>query len=788
MTNVIKSVCVLGAGVMGCNIAAHLANAGLNVLLLDQSNKNGERNANIQKNLDLFSKLKPNIFFAKNLKKRVIIGNFEENLKDITNYDWVIEAIIEDLTIKNNMFKNIDSILKDNKKNVIVTSNTSGLSVKGMCEGTSLKFRQNFLVTHFFNPVRYLHLLEIVPGDDTNPKHTILLSDLCNRVLGKGVIEAKESPNFIANRIGIYASLKSIHLMQQQGFSVQEIDYILGEQTGRPKSAVFKTLDIVGLDTFAHVTQNCFDSLPNDEEHSVFESPSFIKSMIEQKLLGRKTKQGFYKREKGLSYVLNLDSMKYEEKQKVKFPSIEAAKKISSLNEKMKSILNHSDKASNFVRDITVFVCVYAANRVFEISDSIEDIDNSMKWGFNWSKGPFEICDIIGVRKFIELSTNKGCNLPKWLHNDLLLEQDTFYVYKNNIKQVWDPNENRYIPVNECKKNTLNFSILKNSDSNIVKKLAVTNLIDLGDNILACEFNTKLNSVDFDILSDIEKSLDFCEKQNYKGLVLYNEGGHFSVGMNLWLVYMGIQAKQWKQIEEISKTFQDLCVRLKYSPTVTIAAPYNLTLGGGAELSMWCNKIEAHSELYMGLVEVGVGLIPGAGGNIEMIDRALLNIQNDRKIPLDIVLSRALQSIALAKVGTSALESKQLLYLSPQDGITMNKDLHLQTAKFSALSMISSGYNNSTRREFNLPGKEAYSNFKLMLNGMYEGGFMSEHDLKISLKIANLISGGDCNPNHPVTEQELLDLERETFLSLCGESKTFDRLEHMLKTNKPLRN
>lgn len=321
-----------------------------------------------------------------------------------------------------------------------------------------------------------------------------------------------------------------------------------------------------------------------------------------------------------------------------------------------------------------------------------------------------------------------------------------------------------------------------------MKKLAVTNLIDLGDNILACEFNTKLNSVDFDILSDLEKSLDFCEQQNYKGLVLYNEGGHFSVGMNLWLVFMGIQAKQWKQIEEISKTFQDLCVRLKYSSTVTIAAPYNLTLGGGAELSMWCNRIEAHSELYMGLVEVGVGLLPGAGGNIEMIDRALLNVQNDKKIPLDIVLSRALQSIALAKVGTSALESKELLYLSPQDGITMNKDLHLQTAKLSAMSMISAGYNNSVRREFNLPGREAYSNFKLMLNGMYEGGFMSEHDLKISLKIANLISGGDCNPNYPVSEQDLLDLERETFLSLCGEAKTFDRLEHMLKTNKPLRN
>jgi 3-hydroxyacyl-CoA dehydrogenase len=788
MTNVIRNVCVLGAGVMGCNIAAHLANAGLNVLLLDMPNSDGDKNANIQKNLDLFSKLKPNIFFAKNLKKRVKIGNFNDNLKDIVDYDWVIEAIIENITIKNNMFKDIDNILKDQQNNVLVTSNTSGLSVKGMCEGTSLKFRQNFLVTHFFNPVRYLHLLEIVPGEDTNPKHTILLSDFCNRVLGKGVINAKESPNFIANRIGIYASLKSIQLMLKHDFSIQEVDYILGEQTGRPKSAVFKTLDIVGLDTFSHVTQNCFDSLPNDEEHNVFESPSFIKEMIEKKLLGRKTKQGFYKKEKGMLSVLNVNSMEYEPKKKVKFDSIEGAKKKTLLNDKLKFILDSSDKASTFVKEMNVFVCSYAANRVFEISDSIEDIDNSMKWGFNWNKGPFEICDIIGVKSFVKLAREMGCLVPEWLSNESLLERNSFYVHENNIKKVWMPGTNEYVPVKECEKNTLNFSILKNSESNVVKKLNVTNLIDLGDNVLACEFNTKLNSVDFDILSDIEKSLDFCEQNNYKGLVLYNEGGHFSVGMNLWLVYMGIQAKQWKQIEEISKTFQDLCVRLKYSPTVTVAAPYNLTLGGGAELSMWCNRIEAHAELYMGLVEVGVGLLPGAGGNIEMIDRALLNIPNDKKVPLDIILSKALESVALAKVGTSALESRELLYLKPQDGITMNKDLHLQTAKYSALSMISSGDNNSVRREFNLPGKEAYSNFKLMLSGMYEGGFMSEHDLKISLKIANLISGGDCNPNHPVTEQYLLDLERETFLSLCGEKKSFDRLEHMLKTNKPLRN
>jgi len=463
-------------------------------------------------------------------------------------------------------------------------------------------------------------------------------------------------------------------------------------------------------------------------------------------------------------------------------------KKMNNLNDKMKSILNGSDKASEFVKDITIFVSAYAANRVFEISNSIEDIDNSMKWGFNWTTGPFEICDVVGVKEFIRLAKEKNCLLPKWVSNEQLLEKNTFYIYEDSMKKVWNPSTNQYVPVKECEQEDLSFTILKNIEKNTVKKLNVTNLIDLGDRVLACEFNTKLNSVDFDILSDLEKSLDFCEENNYKGMVLYNEGGHFSVGMNLWLVYMGIQANQWKEISDISKRFQDVCVRLKYSPTVTVAAPYNLTLGGGAELSMWCNAIEAHAELYMGLVEVGVGLIPGAGGNIEMIDRALLNIPNDRKIPLDIVLSKALESVAMAKVGTSALESRQYLYLKPQDGVTTNKDLHLKTAKLSALRIINSGTNEASRRQFKLPGREAYSNFKLMLSSMYEGGFMSEHDLKISLKVANLMSGGDCNPNVPVTEQYLLDLERESFLSLCGEKKTFARIEYMLKNNKPLRN
>jgi len=788
MTNSIKNVCVIGAGVMGCNIAAHLVNTGFNVFLLDQPSNGTNKNENIRKNLEMFSKLKPNIFFSQECKKHIKIGNLEDDLSEVVNYDWIIEAIIEDINIKNKLFVKIDKILMECKKNVIVSSNTSGLSVNGMCENTSLKFRQNFLVTHFFNPVRYLHLLEIVPSSDTIQENISTISDICERILGKGVVVAKESPNFIANRIGIYASLKTMQLMLDKKYTVEEVDYILGTQTGRPKSAVFKTLDIVGLDTFAHVTDNCYSSLPSDEEHVVFKKPDFLVKMIDLKLLGRKSKQGFYKREGKSISVLNLQDLTYAPKKKVKYASIEGAKKIEDLPGKIKFILKQADTASEFVRDITVLTCIYASNRVFEISNSIEDIDNCMRWGFNWELGPFEICDVIGIKEFLSLARSQKCKVPDWLENSDLLAKNSFYILEDDIKKVWSPVENKYKPVTSHQQGLLDLSTLKSNNKNIVKKLNVTNLVDIGHDILACEFNTKLNSIDLEVLSDLERSLDYCEQKNYKGLILYNEGGNFSVGMNLWLVYMGIQAKQWGQINDISEKFQNLCVRMKYSTTTTIAAPYNLTLGGGAELSMWCNLIEAHAELYMGLVEVGVGLIPGAGGNIEMIDRSLQNIPADKKIPIDIVLSKPLEAVAMAKVGTSAEECRHYKYLSIQDNITINKDFHLQSAKLSAMKMINSGTQINKRRTFKLPGKEAFSNFKLMLSGMQSGGFISSHDLKISLKIANLMSGGDCNPNHPVDEQTLLDIEREAFLSLCGEQKTLDRLEHMLKTNKPLRN
>jgi len=790
MINKIEKVCVIGSGVMGCNIAAHFSNVGLNVYLFDQkvSENDADINVSIKNNLETYAKIKPSIFFDKDLKSKIHIGNLDDNLNILNTCDWIIEVVIENLKIKNLLFLKIDNAISDKNKNIIISSNTSGLPASKMCENTSLFFKQNFLITHFFNPVRYLHLLEIIPNKETTKLNVSFMHDFCERILGKGVIIAKESPNFIANRIGVYATLKAMDFMQTHNYNVSEVDYILGTETGKPKSAVFKTIDIVGIDTFTHVAKNCFDSIVEDEEHDIFRAPDFLAEMIKRKYLGRKTKQGFYKRDGLLTKMIDLKTFEYEEIKKPKYDSIEGARKKESISEKLRFIMSQNDKGSDLVSYMTISSFMYAANRVFEISDSIEDIDKAMRWGFNWSQGPFEICDIIGLKKVIELSKKYNCTIPEWLLNKDLQKNDLFYTYQDGIKQVWNPSLEKYCNTSDFQKGITTFSILKDNVQNTVKKLKVTNLIDLGDQVLACEFNTKLNSIDFDVLTDIEDSLNFCEENGYKGLVLYNEGVNFSVGMNLWLIYMGIQSKQWKNIDEMCKKYQDVCVRLKYSPTVTVSAPFNLTLGGGAELAMWCNSIEAHAELYMGLVEVAVGLIPGAGGNIEMMSRVLKNIPKDKKMSLDIVLSKSLENVAMAKVGTSALECRNMSFLSENDGITINKERHLSSAKLKAMTLINSGFLNCNRRVFNLPGIDAFANFKLMLNSMYEGGYITKHDLTVALKTAFLMSGGNCNPKHHVDEQTLLDLERETFLSLCGERKTIDRIEHMLKKKKPLRN
>jgi len=789
MYNKIKNACVIGSGVMGCGIAAHLVNAGINVLLLDIKSKDTNNpNEIVNRNLQASFKHKPNLFFNNNVKSCITVGNITDDLSKIIEYNWIIEVIPENIEIKQQLFKKIDIILQNKKLDFIVSSNTSGLSINSMCMNLSEEFKSKFLITHFFNPVRYLHLLEIVTSQFTLKNIVKDISDFCTYRLGKGVIIAKDTPLFIANRIGVFGILKIIQLMEINNYTVEEVDYILGPAMGRPKSAIFKTLDIVGLDTIVSIINYCSETLKKDEEYSIFKVPKFLNDMVKKGWLGRKSKQGFYKKEGKEILVLDILSMEYKKRNNIKYESINEAKKNKELSEQIKTIINGNDRASKLALQATAAISAYSANRIFEVSDKIEDIDNAMKWGFNWLIGPFEIWDSIGVKETIAIIKQENYKIPKWVLE--MNNNNSFYKIINGKKTCWNPKEKEYLSVNYGNnEEPLNLVILKTIKNNIIRSSDATHTMDLGDGVMGCEFHTKMNAIDIDTVDDIFEAINICEKNDFHSLVLYNEGDNFSVGMNLWLVYMAIQGRQWNQINDMVKKFQELCVRLKYSSINTIAAPFGLTLGGGAELSMWCNAIQASAETYMGLVEVGVGLIPGAGGNIEMISRALENVPNNKKIPLDIILSYPLQSVAMAKVGTSAMECQEMLYINKRDGITMNKKYLLKNAKMKALSLFNTGVvSPNERRKFYLPGKSAYNNFKVMLSGMKAGNFISDHDLKISLHIAKIMSGGDCNPAYPVDEQILLDLERESFLSLCGEEKTLQRIEYMLKNRKALRN
>jgi len=788
MYNKIKNACVIGSGVMGCGIAAHLVNAGINVLLLDIKSKTPNNpNEIVNRNLKESYKQKPNLYFNNNVKSQITVGNITDDLLKIVDYKWIIEVIPENLEMKQQLFKKIDLILQDKKLDFIISSNTSGISIDAMCMNLSDEFKSKFLITHFFNPVRYLHLLEIVKSKFTLNKIVKEISNFCTYRLGKGVIYTKDTPLFIANRIGVFGILKIIKLMEDYKYSVEEVDYILGPAMGRPKSAIFKTLDIVGLDTIINIINYCTKTLTKDEEYSIFKVPQILKTMVKNGWLGRKSKQGFYKKEGKEIFVLDVLTMTYKKRNNIKYESINKAKKNKKLSEQIKIIINGDDRASELALKATTAISAYSANRIFEVSNNIEDIDNAMKWGFNWEMGPFEMWEAIGLKETISLINQENYKIPSWISE---IKENSFYKILNGKKACWNPEKKKYLYCNYGDNiEPLNLITSKNTKSNIVRVSDASHLIDIGDGVLACEFHTKMNAIDIDLVDDIFEAINICEKNNFHSLVLYNDGDNFSVGMNLWLVYMAIQGKQWTQMNEMVKKFQQLCVLLKYSPINTIAAPFGLTLGGGAELSMWCNAIQASAETYMGLVEVGVGLIPGAGGNIEMISRSLENIPKDKKISLDIILGRSLETIAMAKVGTSASECQDYLYINKKDGITMNRKYLLFNAKMKALSLLNTGFvSSSKRREFYLPGKSAFNNFKVMLSGMRAGGFISDHDLKISLHIAKIMSGGDCNPLCLIAEQTLLDLERESFLSLCGEEKTLQRIEYMLKNRKPLRN
>ena len=761
-----KKVCVIGAGVMGSGIAAQLANAQVPCLLLDIKDF---APTGLQKSL----KLKPAPFFSPKHAEFIETGSLDTDLNRVQECDLVIEAIIENIDIKKELFAKLEKTLKPG---TVVASNSSGLSLASMTEECSQEFKSHFLLTHFFNPVRYLPLLEIVTLPETKKEVVNQVAWFGENVLGKGIVFAKDTPNFVANRIGMFGMMESLKLMKEGNYTVSEVDAVFGPAMGRPKSALFRTMDVVGLDTFIHVAENYLDG---------FTVPEYLKKMVSNGWLGQKSGQGFYKKEGKEILALDLKDMTYKPKEKVRFDSLGAVRNLGSVGEKIKHMVNADDRAGQLAWSLTSALCVYSANRLHEIADDITQMDNALKWGFGFSQGPFETWDSIGVKESLARMAKEDIKVPTWVTEMVEKGRNSFYAIENGHRTYWDSKtkSSKPVPVQH-----LSFTVLKEDKKNIVKDTTATTLVDLGDGVLACEFHTKMNAIDNEVLGDINTALDLCESGQFKALVLANDGANFSVGANLLLMYMGAMQQQWDQIDEMIRLFQNTGVRLKYSSIPTVAAPFNLTFGGGTELSIWCNQMCASAELYMGLVEVGVGLLPGGGGNIEMMARTLQSAVDSPDFVTEPLLQRVFETVAMAKVSTSAAEARNLLFVEPASHVVLNRQHLLESAKQMALGMANSGFRPPLPRTYRLPGESAYATFDMVMRSMRDGHRMSDHDLKIGQKIAHVMTGGDTNMRQKVSEQYLLDLEREAFMSLVGEEKTMARIAYMLENNKPLRN
>lgn len=779
----IKNVCVIGAGVMGQAIAAHMVNAGIDCLLLDIAIP-ADPNKLAKEAIKKIQSSKPSLIFTKSMAERIKTGNIDDDLSKLKNADLVIEAILEKEEAKQSLFKKIEPFLGPS---TIVASNTSGLCIKNITAGLSDAFSEKFLVMHFFNPVRYLHLLEIVPGPKTKPEIIQAMTQFGEEILGKGVVGGKDTPNFVANRIGVYGMMEALSALND-GYTIEEVDAVFGPVLGRPKSAIFRTADVVGLDTFVHVAQNCYDNLKEDECRQIFRIPEFLEEMVKRKWLGQKSGQGFYKKEGDTIMALDVKSLGYNPQAKVRFLSLGEARGLSSLEEKCRFVANADDKGAKLFFKLCAKTCIYAANRVGEISDSIADIDNALKWGFGWEIGPFKTWDAIGLEESIPRMEKMGLKVPAWVLDMLKSGQKSFYGKdKEGLGYVYDLKAKKATPIKNPPREW-QLSLLKKAPSGIVSDTDSYTLVDAGNGALLVEFHTKMNSIDIDVLNGINEGIDRCEAGEFEALVLGNQGQNFSVGANILLLYMAASQGMWDDIDKIVRLFQNTGKRLKYSHIPTVAAPFQLTLGGGCELSMWCDAIHASAETYMGLVEVGVGLIPGGGGNIEMIDRTLKGAIDSPTFVTEQMLMRSLETVATAKVATSAAEAKDLLYLLPSDTYSMNSRYHLHDAATKAVAMARSGYIPQKPRLYRLPGRSAFATFSMGLRSFLDGNFISTHDYKIALKIAHVMTGGDTDSSKKVSEDYLLDLEREAFLSLCGEQKTMERIAYMLEHNKPLRN
>ncbi|HSV33558.1 MAG TPA: 3-hydroxyacyl-CoA dehydrogenase NAD-binding domain-containing protein [Pyrinomonadaceae bacterium] len=785
----VKRAAVLGAGTMGAQIAAHLANAGIPTLLLDIVPADDDRNRIARAGLEAAKKAKPAAFFTPDLASLITIGNFEDDLPKLKDCDLIIEAVVENPDIKRSLY---EKVVQYRRPGSVIASNTSGIPLKQLAAGRSEDFRAHFLGIHFFNPPRYMHLVELIRTEWTRPEVSCSMFGFLDERLGKGVVVAKDRPNFIANRIGTFGALHAMRTMIEDGYSIEEIDKITGPIIGRPKSGTFRTFDLVGLDVFAHVVKNLHENLPDDPDREMFVMPEFVTRMIERGLLGNKTKRGFYKKEKSDGgkreiWALDTATLDYRPAQKVKLPALDIARNIEDNIERLKTLVWSKDRVGSFLWKTFSRTLCYAADRIPEIADTIVEVDRAMRWGFNWALGPFEAWDAIGVEKSVAKLKEEGRQVPANVQSMLDAGIKSFYKKKDGKQFYYEFASEEYLPLADPP-GTIILKSLKDRTP-VIKKNSGASLIDLGEGVACLEFHSKMNSIGGDTLEMLKFALSEVEK-NFVGLVVGNQGQNFSVGANLMLMLMEAQDENWEELDMIGRFFQQSVMSLRYSPKPVVVAPFQMVFGGGCEMVLHGDRVRADAETYIGLVEVGVGIIPAGCGTKEMLVRALDSIPGDLKDadPFPFV-KRAFETIALAKVATSAEEARKLGFLKEEDSISMNRDRVIADARKEVLSLAASGYvPPQPRTDIRALGMPALATLKLGIHQMKRAGYISDHDALIGEKLARILTGGDLNHATRVSEQYLLDLERETFLSLIGTRKTQERIAHMLKTGKPLRN
>lgn len=779
---------------MGSGIAAHLANIGIPTLLLDivprelteedkakglTTESKAFRNRMSENALKKLLKQKPAPLTSKQNLSLITAGNFEDDMEKISECDWVIEVVVENLDIKKKVFEQVE---QHRKPGSIISSNTSGISIEAMAEGRSDDFQKNFLGTHFFNPPRYLKLLEVIPTKKTDRDVVDFMKTFGEDALGKGVVFAKDTPNFIANRIGTYGLLVTVQEMLKGGYSVGEVDSITGPLIGRPKSATFRTLDVVGLDTFAHVAKNVYDQVDGDEK-KVFEVPAFMQKMLDNGWLGSKTGQGFFLKQGKEILELDPDTLEYGPRKKLKTASVEMSKNEKGLRNKIKSLAYAKDKAGSLLWNILSPVLTYSAQLHGEIADDIVAIDRAMKWGFGWELGPFETWDSIGVERSVTRMKEEGVTVPQWVED--MLEAGHTHFYKEEEGELYFYHNGEYKLVERNPK-VIDLKLLK-KQGKLLKKNSGASLIDIGDGVALLEFHSPNNAIGLDIIQMINYAVDEVEK-NFKGLVIGNQAKNFCVGANLAMILMEAQDDNVFEIDMVVRHFQQAMMKVKYSTKPVVAAPFGMTLGGGSEVCLPAAHIQASMETYMGLVEVGVGLIPGGGGNKELYMKHLANLPNGVEFDLQKVANKVFETIAMAKVSTSGDEARENNFLSKADGVSVNGDHLLYDAKQAAIALYESGYKAPIRKKVPVTGETGYGTLLLGAQSMYQSGFISEHDLLIAKKLAYVIAGGKVPFGTEVDEQYLLDLEREAFLSLIAQPKSQQRMQHMLVKGKPLRN